>query len=63
PMVWRPLSYQFSDLRDIQGALWQKLIVQDQSGALFALDYRMVQIDGQWRISAVQILPAPEVSV
>ena len=63
PMVWRPDDVRFGDLRDIGGALWQKVIVTDAEGRAFVLDYRMVEIDGQWRIAAVQILPAPELSV
>lgn len=63
PMVWRPRSYQFADLREISGVLWQMVLFQDQSGALHALDYRMIQVDGVWRISGVQILPAPDLSV
>lgn len=63
PMVWRPKSLSFAELREIEGALWQKLIVQDMNGTLHALDYRMVEIDGKWRISGVQLLPAPDLAV
>lgn len=62
PMVWRPSDLRFGELREIEGALWQKVIVQDAEGQTFVLDYRMVEIDGTWRISGVQILPAPELS-
>jgi hypothetical protein len=62
PMVWRPSDVQFGDLREIAGALWQKVIVTDAAGQVYVLDYRMVQVDGAWRISGVQILPAPELS-
>ncbi len=63
PMVWRPADVSFGELREIQGALWQKVIVQDQAGVTHVLDYRMVQVDGAWRISGVQILPSPDVAV
>ena len=62
PMVWRPQSVQFGELREISGALWQQVLVQDAAGQVFALDYRMIEIDGDWRISGVQILPAPDMS-
>ncbi|KUF12794.1 DUF4864 domain-containing protein [Pseudoponticoccus marisrubri] len=62
PMVWRPGDVRFGDLREIGGALWQKVIVTDGAGRTFVLDYRMQQIDGAWRISGVQILPAPDVA-
>lgn len=62
PMVWRPSDVRFGELREIGGALWQKVIVQDAQGATHVLDYRMQQIDGVWRISGVQILPSPDVA-
>ncbi len=62
PMVWRPGDVRFGELRDINGALWQKVIIQDEAGVTHVLDYRMIQQNGQWRISGVQILPQPEVA-
>lgn len=62
PMVWRPGDVQFGDLRDLSGALWQKVIVTDADGRTHVLDYRMQMQDGQWRISGVRILPQPELS-
>lgn len=62
PMVWRPEDLRFAELREIDGALWQKVIVRDAQGATHVLDYRMEMLDGQWRISGVQILPSPDVS-
>ncbi|WGW04088.1 DUF4864 domain-containing protein [Tropicibacter oceani] len=59
PMVWRPESLRFGDLREIGGALWQKVIVQDDQGRTHVLDYRMGQYDGGWRIDGVQLLEAP----
>lgn len=62
PMVWRPEDVRFGDLREIGGALWQKVMVTDAQGRAFVLDYRMEQVDGAWRIAGVQILPAPDLS-
>ncbi len=62
PMVWRPGDVRFGELREIGGALWQKVIVSDAEGQFFVLDYMMVEQDGNWRIAAVQVLPAPEMS-
>lgn len=62
PMVWRPESVTFGDLRSISGGLYQTVIVTDAAGNLHYLDYRMLMIDGQWRIAGVQILQAPEFS-
>ncbi len=64
PMVWRPESLRFLDLREVDGALWQKVLIEDAEGATHLLDYRM-EPDGAggWRIDGVQILRAPKLSV
>lgn len=62
PMVWRPESVTFGDLRAIAGGLYQTVILTDGAGNLHYLDYRMQQIDGEWRIAGVQILQAPELA-
>ena len=62
PMVWRPAEVRYLDLREIAGALWQRVEVQDAQGALHYLDYRMELRDGKWKISGVQILRPPELS-
>ena len=61
PMVWRPEELRFLELRDIDGRLWQKVMVRDQSGSLHVLDYQMISVDGQWQINGVQLLHAPGV--
>lgn len=61
PMVWRPAQTQFLELREISGALWQKVMVRDQAGAFHVLDYKMEQVDGAWRIDGVQYLQQAEV--
>lgn len=60
PMVWRPEDVQFLELRDLDGRLWQKVMVRDQSGRLHVLDYQMIETEAGWRINGVQLLPAPE---
>lgn len=62
PMVWRPQSVAFGDLRNVGGALWQRVLITDAAGRLHRLDYQMRQIDGAWRINAVQLLQADDVS-
>lgn len=58
PMVWHPAGVKYLQLRDVAGGLWQRILVTDAGGKVWMLDYRMVQVDGAWRIDAVQILPA-----
>ena len=61
PMVWRPGEVRFLELRDIDGALWQKVLIRDQSGRLHILDYQMVETGDGWRINGVQLLRPPGV--
>jgi len=58
PMVWRPADVQFLDLRDVAGALWQRVMVTDQDGRTHLLDYQMVKTGQNWQINAVQLLPS-----
>lgn len=60
PMVHHPSDVRFLSAREIDGRLWQKVMITDQEGALHMLDYNMVKDEtGAWRINAVQILKAP----
>lgn len=61
PMVWRPGEVQYLDLRNIDGRLWQKVMIVDQAGVPHLLDYQMIETPEGWRINAVQILRAPSV--
>ncbi|MEM7296342.1 MAG: DUF4864 domain-containing protein [Pseudomonadota bacterium] len=63
PMVWRPGALDYLELRELSGQLWQKVMIEDSRGTAHILDYRMVQIDGVWRIAGVRILEAPGVGV
>ena len=56
PMVWRPSDVRFLELREIAGALWQKVMITDNAGRVHILDYQMVPLDGGWKINGVQLL-------
>ncbi|WP_420327952.1 DUF4864 domain-containing protein [Mameliella sp.] len=62
PMVWRPSDVEFGPLRELDGALWQQVLIQDEAGKNFIVEYRMQNVDGDWRISGVRVIPAPGVS-
>lgn len=62
PMVWRPGDVQYLELRDISGALWQKVLIRDQQGGTHVLDYQMIETSDGWKINGVQILAEPGVS-
>jgi hypothetical protein len=61
PMVWRPGDVQYLELRDVAGALWQRVMIRDQLGGVHMLDYQMIQTPDGWRINGVQLLRAPDV--
>lgn len=63
PMVWRPEELRFLELRDIDGRLWQKVMVRDAAGALHLLDYQMIATGSGWQINGVQILRIGDVGV
>ncbi len=56
PMVWRPADVRFLELREVAGALWQKVMITDGNGRVHILDYQMVQQDNGWKINGVQLL-------
>ncbi|RBW52351.1 DUF4864 domain-containing protein [Ruegeria sp. A3M17] len=56
PMVWRPADVRFLELREVAGALWQKVMITDSNGQVHVLDYQMVQQENGWKINGVQLL-------
>ena len=62
PMVWRPDDVRYLELREIQGSLWQKVLIRDQAGAMHVLDYQMIQTENGWKINGVQLLRRPGAS-
>ena len=59
PMVWRPADVQFLELEDIDGALWQSVMIKDQAGRLHVLEYQMVKGETGWKINAVRFREEP----
>ena len=57
PMVWNPSAVRMLDLRDVQGNLWQRVMVTDQAGRTHILDYQMLETPEGWQINGVQLLP------
>jgi len=61
PMVWRHSGVRFLELREVQGRMWQRVLVTDVSGQIHILDYQMVESQQGWQINAVEILRAQSV--
>ena len=55
PMVWNPSETSFLDAEQRGDTIVQSLRIVDQAGSSFIAEYQMVMIDGEWRISGVQI--------
>ncbi len=55
PMVWRPRDLRFSDLREEGGRTVQSVLVTDQAGALYVLEYEMVPGPAGWQINSVTV--------
>jgi hypothetical protein len=62
PMVWTNRSAEFLEIEDRGGALHQRVLVRDQGGAGWLLDYEMVEVEGRWLINGVFVQPAPELA-
>jgi hypothetical protein len=58
PMVHRPADVQMMDLREVAGALWQRVLITDQAGRSHMLDYQMIETAEGWQINGVQLLQA-----
>lgn len=56
PMVWRPGAVVFLDLEEREGRQFQPVMIEDRSGKVHVLEYKMIQIDGQWQIDGVRLL-------
>ena len=56
PMVQSPAEVRYLELRERDGAMWQKVQITDAKGVTHILDYMMEQTDMGWRIGGVQIL-------
>jgi hypothetical protein len=62
PMVWSNSDARFLDLREEDGALHQRVMIDDAEGRPWMLDYQMIELPEGWRINGVQVLPAPDLA-
>jgi len=62
PMVWRPKSVRFLELRVIDGRIVQLVQVTDLAGETYHFAYEMVETSEGWQINGVTPVPAPGLS-
>jgi hypothetical protein len=61
PMVHRPEDVTMLDQREMDGRVFQRVMIRDMGGRVHMLAYQMIETDEGWQINGVQILRAPEV--
>ncbi|MFN3825661.1 MAG: DUF4864 domain-containing protein [Pseudorhodobacter sp.] len=61
PMVHRPDTVRMLALREVAGAVWQRVMITDGAGRTHLLDYQMIETPEGWQINAVQLLRDPGV--
>ena len=61
PMVVDPAMIEMQDLREVAGALWQRVRITDRKGQAYLLDYQMIEGPEGWLINAVQMQKAADV--
>ena len=57
PMVWHPTAVRMLELRNVQGNFMQRVMVTDDAGRTYLLDYLMLETAEGWQINGVQLLP------
>ncbi|MEM6481792.1 MAG: DUF4864 domain-containing protein [Pseudomonadota bacterium] len=60
PMVWRPAEVQFLDTETTGEAVRQHVLIRDQSGVYYELQYDMIEGAEGWKINGVQVKRAGE---
>lgn len=62
PMVWRPQSVEYGELRPTESGPAQRMIFVGPDGLLHFADYYMVEIDGVWRVKGVRLVDGGELA-
>jgi hypothetical protein len=63
PMVHRPSAVEMLDLREVEGRLWQRVLVTDAAGRGHLLEYQMIETPEGWKINGVELLKSDGLGV
>lgn len=63
PMVHRPRTYVFEDLKDTGGSKLQSVLIEGQDGYYYVAEYDMVLTGQGWKIRGVRIFKTEGVGV
>lgn len=55
PMVYRPKSFEFQKLHEVEGHYFQQVQIEDQDGVFYVIQYAMINSDLGWKIDGVQL--------
>jgi hypothetical protein len=58
PQVYRPETVRFGALKEIEGGLYQHVVLKGTNGTVVTAVYEMVVVDGVWRINGCRLLRA-----
>jgi hypothetical protein len=55
PMVVNPTRVQFLSLENVNGQLYQRVLIEDEKGTCYIAAYAMINTDMGWQIRAIEI--------
>tara|TARA_R110002051_G_scaffold93824_2_gene163603 strand:+ start:16206 stop:16601 length:396 start_codon:yes stop_codon:yes gene_type:complete len=61
PMVWDNDFVRFLDRVERGDSVYQRLIISDDDGIVYILEYKMIETPQGWQIDGVSVLPSPNV--
>ena len=56
PMIWDPEKYEFLEIQNRLGIIFQRVMFTDQNGKNFVFDYQMRKVKANWNINGVFIV-------
>ncbi len=56
PMVWRHGAVVFLELEERDDRMFQPVMIEDTSGKVHVLEYKMIRIEDAWQIDGVRLL-------
>ena len=56
PMVWNNANVRFLGLREEAGMQIQRVMIEDQQGNVYTLEYAMIETPNGWQINGVQLV-------
>jgi hypothetical protein len=62
PMVYRPTEVEFLESREFGGGILQLVMMRDEAGVPWVLEYQMIEGAEGWVIDGVRVMRVPEVA-